>query len=82
MDSLGSSLVTWIAFLRYSLRVLRKVKKTDSGGENPQNADGLAERIEADWRRIYAQLAVVRDAGVRVSRDLTQLAQEFDSVSP
>lgn len=81
MDSTGSSLVTWIAFLRYSLRVLRKLNQTGVQKEESEHADGLVERIEADWRRIYAQLAVVRDAGARVSRDLTQLAREFDSVN-
>ncbi|MDT0157609.1 hypothetical protein Q9R19_08245 [Microbacterium sp. ARD32] len=81
MDLMGSSLVTWIAYLRYSLRVLRRLSRTAVTDSTTEESILLKQRVETDWRRIYAQLAVVRDAGATVSRDLAGLAQEFESVA-
>ncbi len=78
MDSTGSSLVTWIAYLRYALRVLRRLGRKSTQTAASETTVALEDQIRSDWRRIYTQLAVVRDASAVVSRDLAGLAEELE----
>jgi len=79
LDTGNGSLVTWIAFLRYSVRLLARL--TDHAVSRVNNrTDELLERIRGDWTRIYVQLATMRDSSERVNRDLIDLRRDYDAL--
>ncbi|GAA1145705.1 hypothetical protein GCM10009651_32710 [Microbacterium natoriense] len=74
----SNTLITWIAYLRYSLRVLRRLSNDIAAGD--ERFRDQFELIESDWMRAYTQLATVRETAERVERDLAALSREYESV--
>ena len=79
-DTGNGTLVTWIAFLKYSVRLLARLTP-DPGGTADADQYQLRERIREDWTRVYMQLAVMRDSSERVGRDLATLRRDYDALN-
>lgn len=77
-DAIGNSIVTWIAYLRFALRVLARLVESSSYSGSSEEVSVLLDQVRDDWRRIYAQVAVVRDVSDSVKRNLSGLASEFE----
>ncbi|MET4706092.1 hypothetical protein [Frigoribacterium sp. UYMn621] len=73
------SLITWLAYLRYSVRLLAKLSRQNDASTDAEK-DGLLERIREDWIRVYAQLAIMRESSDRVRRDLSDLQRDYGAV--
>lgn len=78
-DSGGGTLVTWIAFLRYAVKVLERVTSAQSD-ESSVDARQLQDRVRDDWVRVYAQLATARESSERIGRDLSDLRRAYDAI--
>ncbi|WP_295101019.1 SIR2 family protein [uncultured Microbacterium sp.] len=78
MEGQSNTLITWIAFLRYGLRVLRRLRSEIAAGDDRHRE--LLELVENDWMRAYAQLATVRSTADRVERDLSALRREYEAL--
>lgn len=78
-DSGDGPLVTWMAFLRYSVRLLQRLAQS-SGSLPDTRRRELREQVREDWIRVYAQLAVIRDSSERVKRDLSDLRRDYDAL--
>ncbi|WP_103351578.1 SIR2 family protein [Amycolatopsis sp. CA-128772] len=70
-----ANLVTWLAFLRYSLRVLERVVNHEAVFD----AD-VVERLRDDWHRIHASIAVVAGNNDSVKRELLGLQRRYKSL--
>lgn len=78
-DSGDGSLVTWIAFLRYAVRLLAQLEKRLQSGR-AEGLNELRDRVRDDWVRVYTQIAILREASDRVRRDLSGLRRDYDAL--
>ncbi|ACQ80391.1 hypothetical protein Bcav_2139 [Beutenbergia cavernae DSM 12333] len=80
LDASSSNVVTWIAFLRYATKVLERISSDHSKGVGAPDLEDLWGTVRGDWRRTYAQLALLGTASDHVKRDLQKLRQDFESL--
>lgn len=79
-DRSNSSLVTWLAFLDYSLKVIRRIHSEESLSDT-DHSDGALSIVCSDWSRIYNSLRLLGDVSEEVSRRLESLRRRFDSAT-
>lgn len=80
LDATSSNVVTWTAFLRYTIRVLQRIASDHSKGVGAPDFEGFWDTVCGDWKRTYAQLALLGAASDHVKRDLQKLRQDFESI--
>ncbi|MDJ0321953.1 SIR2 family protein [Pseudarthrobacter sp. PS3-L1] len=79
LDSSTNSLVTWIAFLRFSLKVLQRLSESSDSDPVSEETRDLMGRIKSDWSRTYSQIGILRDSGEEVSGELAALRRSFET---
>lgn len=80
LDASSSNVVTWIAYLRYATRVLERIASDHAKGAGAPNLEDLWGTVRGDWKRTYAQLALIGASSDHVKRDLQKLRQDFESL--
>ncbi|PBB07156.1 hypothetical protein CKW39_15165 [Kocuria sp. WRN011] len=77
MDRGGGNIVTWTAFLRRSIRVLRRIESdVNSHSELPDHKK-LWGIIRSQWEQVYAQMRTIRNSGEQTEKDLQRLQIEY-----
>jgi SIR2-like domain len=70
------NIITWMAFLRHSLDVLKRVR--DQEGEN---APELRERMNDDWLRIHSQMRTIVNISDTTQEELSALMRRHQTLS-
>jgi hypothetical protein len=68
-------IIIWLAFLRQSLDVLARVRKTRDADRSD-----LEERLTDDWLRIHSQISSIANAGDTTKEDLEGLMRRYDAM--
>lgn len=80
LDAESSNVITWIAFLRSSIRVLQRIATDVRPSTGSSELDELWSAVRVDWMRTYTQVALLGKSGERVERDLRKLRQDYESL--
>jgi hypothetical protein len=80
-DRDANAVVSWVAYLRSSLRVLTLLRSEHFALRDESLTQELIEQLEGDWVRIYAQMTVLGSVADHTNREINELRRRYDLIA-